>query len=234
MNNKPIIEIIGRNYIEDNDSVIKVNDDYRLAIVKSGGIPFIITPTDELNYGNALSHRTRLLSETAKKDLTKVLKMCDGILMTGGSHWYQFDEFICQYALDNDIPLLGICLGMQILGNIDNFCGTEKSDKTVKNDTNINHCQIRKPYVHNCLIKEGLLYDILKTDNIKVNSRHNYHITNKDYFIVEAYSEDGLIEAISIPNHKFALGLQWHPESMLEYDNSMKKIFDAFIKKSKK
>lgn len=231
---KPIIGIVGRAFSEDNDSVIKLNEDYRLAIVKNGGIPFVIVPTNDLLYGETLPREAGRLMQEDIDSLKQILSLCDGILMTGGSRWYEFDEVVCQYALDNNIPILGICLGMQILGNVDNFCGTQNSDRTVKNQTQINHCQEGIKYVHNCVVHKGLLHDILGVDKVSVNSRHNYHIVEKDYFYVDAHSEDGLIEAIHIPNHKFALGVQWHPENMLVYDSNMYKIFDAFIEAAKK
>ena len=122
---------------------------------------------------------------------------------------------------------------MQILGNIDNFFGTQNSDKTVRNDTEIDHCQKEKDYVHECTVVKGLLHDILKVDKMKVNSRHNYHIFEKDFFQIDAYSEDGLIEAIHLPDYKFAFGVQWHPENMIFYDHTMTKIFEAFIEAAK-
>ena len=234
MKQKPIIGIVGRSFFEENDSIIKLNEDYRLAVVNSGGIPIMIIPTDNLHYGITRPRDAKRLTEQDIEYLYEILSKCDGILMPGGSRWFQFDEIICQYALEHNIPILGICLGMQILGNVDNFDGIHDSDKTVKNETKLNHCQEGVHYVHDCILYDGLLRDILGAEQISVNSRHNYHIVKKDYFYVDAYSEDGLIEAIHIPNHKFALGVQWHPENMLNYDSNMHKIFDAFIEASKK
>lgn len=232
MKQKPVIGIVGRSYSEENTSVIKLNEDYRLAVVKSGGIPFIIIPTDVLCYGTTRPCDAGKLTEQEKEDLHTILSKCDGILMSGGSRRYEFDEIVCQYALNHNIPVLGICLGMQILGSTDYFDGTGTSDRTVRNDTQIDHCQEGVPYVHECVIHNGFLHDILETDQLKVNSRHNYHIVEKDYFNIDAHSEDGLIEAIHIPNYRFALGVQWHPENMVEYDDYMHKIFDAFIEAS--
>lgn len=234
MKEKPIIGIIGRSFEEGNDFIIKLNEDYRLAVIQSGGIPIIIVPSNDLKYGATLPRNAGHLTEMDRADLYQVLSLCDGILMTGGSRWYEFDEVVCKYALEKNIPILGICLGMQILGNIDNFCGTQNSDKTEKNQTIINHCQEGVDYVHDCIIQDGILHDILGVNQIQVNSRHNYHIVKKDYFCIDAYSEDGLIEAIHIPDHKFALGVQWHPENMLTYDSHMHKIFDFFIEMAKK
>lgn len=229
MEKKPVIGIIGRSFIVDDESVICVNEDYRLAVVKAGGVPVVLIPPNYLKYGITQPRDAGRLTDGEKENLYAVLRGCDGFLMTGGSRWYDFDEIVCRYAIDNDIPILGICLGMQILANIDNFCGDIRSDKTIKNDTSINHCQEKVDYVHKVRINDGKLYDILGEREILVNSRHNYHVTEKDWFNVDAYSEDGLIEALSIPNMKFALGVQWHPENMVFYDSIMLKIFESFI-----
>ena len=230
---KPIIGIISRSYNHDGKSVIEINEEYRLAVVKGGGIPFIVVPSDNTNYGAISCPNSDNLNNSNIESLDKILSFCDGILMPGGYVWNKFDEYICQYALTRNIPILGICLGMQIMGSIEYF-NTSVHDRTIKNNTVINHCQEEKEYVHRCKLNEGPLKEILKKDYIMVNSRHNYHIISRDYFHIDAYSEDGLIEAISIPNHKFAIGVQWHPESMLEYDDDMLKIFVSFIKAAEK
>ena len=86
---KPIIGIIGRGYLENSDSIMKLNEEYRLAIIKSGGIPFMILPTNDLKYGETLPRNAGYLTEEEKEDLYKILSLCDGFLMPGGSRWYQ-------------------------------------------------------------------------------------------------------------------------------------------------
>ena len=66
-----------------------------------------------------------------------------------------------------------------------------------------------------------------------VNSRHNEHIDSVDNFVVSAISEDGIIEAIEDKNKNFVLGIQWHPESMLDYDIYACDIYKYFINKCK-
>lgn len=224
---KPIIGIICRKFIIDGESVFQLNTDYYSAIVKNGGIPLGVFSSDYCIQNN----NSNFLSDESISDLDNILSKCNGILMTGGYNWNKCDEYILEYALKNDIPILGICLGMQIMGSMD-FFNSDMPDRTIRNDTIINHFQKGKQYVHKCKILDGLLYKILKKNSIVVNSRHNYHIEDRKYFNIDAYSEDGLIEAISIENHKFALGVQWHPESMIDYDEDMFKIFKAFIEAS--
>ena len=120
MKYKPIIGIVGRISEIENKNIIYVNEEYRLSITKAGVIPFIIIPSNDSIYNNQINR----LTVQDKNNLLIILKFCDGILMPGGNVWYEFDEFICEFAINNDIPILGICLGMQILANMDSFCGT--------------------------------------------------------------------------------------------------------------
>ena len=77
MNRKPVIGIIGRTFLEENNSIIKLNEDYRLAVIKSGGIPMIIVPTDNLHYGITCPRDAERLMDENKKDVYEILSKCD-------------------------------------------------------------------------------------------------------------------------------------------------------------
>lgn len=79
------------------------------------------------------------------------------------------------------------------------------------------------------ILKNTLLSNIVKKDEINVNSKHNYHVSKVNRFKVSAYSEDGLIEAIELPGKNFVMGVQWHPEKMVDYDEDANKLFDHFV-----
>lgn len=195
-------------------------------------VPILILPTKDIVYNKTRSSKECVFDNEKYKKLDTVLDKCDGFIVPGGNKWYGHDEYIVKYAYDNDKPLLGICLGMQIIGVMDNRLNSGKFDMTVKNDTVVNHQQRDVPFVHDVqIIENTLLHRILKSDTIKVNSRHNYHVGGVVNLNIDAVSEDGLIEAVSYPDKKFIIGVQWHPEDMYEYDKNSKKIFDYFVSK---
>lgn len=151
--------------------------------------------------------------------IIEAIKLCDGIILSGGSKVTTNDIELVKYLYENNIPTLGICLGMQ------SMCFAFNNKQEIKID---NHCSLEE-YVHFINIKKDtLLYEILDSDRIKVNSRHNYAVINTN-FKVNAISDDKIIEGIEDRSKKFFLGLEWHPES-LEDDNSCK-IFNYFINK---
>ena len=232
---KPIIGIVERtNRIKNNKYNIFVNDNHRRAVIESGGIPISILPTQNIKYEQKDNKKENSpLNEEEQEDVIRVIEKCDGIILQGGNYSYYFDEFIARYCIENDIPILGTCMGMQVLAAVD--CNTSRMKNVSFIKSNINHKQIEAKYVHNInIIKDSLLHSIIDKDEIKVNSRHMYKIINVNNAKVSAESEDGLIEAIEFPNKKFALGVQWHPEDLFDTDENMFKIFRAFITISEK
>ena len=225
---KPIIGIVGRLY--SGESNIICVEEVRLAVTKMRGIPLLILPVDRDEMSCKIVY-----SEEEIKDLERVLSLCDGFILPGGDTWYSLDEVVIDYAIRCDKPLFAICLGMQALSKV--LSGDDRIgyDNTIKNDTFINHFNPNKTYVHSVIIdKNSKLYSIMGEKEILVNSRHSYHIPELDNTLVSARSSDGLIEGIELKNRKFILGVQWHPESLIDKDESSKKIFSKFISSSQK
>lgn len=150
------------------------------------------------------------------KKIDDILDLCDGFILQGGDDFTDFDLELVDRLYKLDKPLLGICLGMQTIGYF--FNGKLSKCKNHKSD---------EAYVHQINIVKGTkLYNIIGESNILVNSRHFDYVIYTDATI-SAISDDGIIEAIEIPNHKFCLGVQWHPESL--NDINSKRLFQSFI-----
>lgn len=228
MANKKIIGILGIPSLdEENFPLVGIYDEIWKSVIKKNAIPFMIIPPSCIDYVNTKNSDISKLSENEKNLLQDMVDLCDGIILPGGYRIYEYYTFVAKYAIEKDIPILGICMGMQLLAVIDN-----QENVIEQNGTKINHKQRGEKYVHDINIVENtILRDIVKTEHIKVNSRHNYHVTKTNQFIVSSYAEDGLIESIELPNKKFVVGVQWHPEAMLDYDEYANKLYDRFMEK---
>ena len=198
---KPIIGIITRKSISDeghNTNIIY--DDIVKCIQNNGGIAIGII----LN-----------------KNYKELINLCDGIIFQGGDDFEEYDLSALKYIYEIDKPVLGICLGMQLMGVL---FGGELID--------IDNHKKKLYYAHNVTInKNSILYNMFKTNNIKVNSRHKSVIKNTKLKVV-GISNDGYIEAIEDSNKKFFIGVQWHPENMISYDDKQNNLFKYFIKKT--
>lgn len=149
------------------------------------------------------------------EDITPYLNICQGFILQGGDDIEEQNLKTIKILKEKNIPTLGICLGMQEM-----FYH--------KNLIDISNHQINS--LHEIrIIKNTLLYKIIKKDKILVNSRHNSSIKNTKYKI-SSFSQDNTIESIEDQSKKFFLGLQWHPENLYNIDSNSRKIFDYFIK----
>lgn len=135
---------------------------------------------------------------------------------------------LVEEALAQDLPILAICRGLQIL-NVSQG-GTliqhlNPLDRHQRTDTS------HELPAHRVTIRPGtLLSTIAGTDTWQVNSRHHQAVrTVAGNLRVSAFDpEDGTIEALEHPERRFVLAVQWHPEDQARVDPNQMKLFQSF------
>jgi len=196
------IGVITRNFSENNKNFIGAREDLFKTLMNFDVCTLGIPISMDFKY------------------IKKVVDKCDGIVLSGGDNFCENDFLLVDYLYKNDIPTLGICLGMQSMGEYFN----DRNEIRVENHHSLDE------YVHKIKIEKGsLLYKIIGKSEINVNSRHHNAIT-KPKLKISAISEDDIIEAVEDANKKFFLGVEWHPESL--NDENTKKLFEYFINHS--
>lgn len=211
-----------------------VTTTYVSAVIRLGGLPLIlpIVSSDLL--------------------MKQYVSLCDGFLFCGGDDItpllffeepqfnigptdLQLDRYqihLMQHILNERMkPVLAICRGMQIL-NV--ACGgTIYQDILLQPGNPFNHMQtssLRSDISHQVNITHGSqLFEILG-HSIYTNSYHHQTINKPGHeLIISATTSDGTIEAIEMPSHPFVIGIQWHPEWMLDVSEPMQHLFRIFI-----
>ena len=211
---KPVIGITG-NY---GELTCKLGESYYKSILKAGGVPVIIPPLGDTDC------------------IINTLEHIDGLLLSGGADFnplYAGEEpqsklssinserdlpelLITQLAYNRQIPILGICRGIQTIAMT--LGGQVMQD--ISETAHIKHSQDadRSEPTHSVNIVEGsILSSLYEEQHIYVNSFHHQAVGDTGQrFRVTARSADGLIEAIESTEHKSIMGVQWHPECLSE------------------
>jgi putative glutamine amidotransferase len=139
-----------------------------------------------------------------------------------------WETALFEAALSRGKAVFGICRGLQLMnkalgGTVTNIGGKE----TVKHQQGTNRSQVS----HKVQVTPGsLIHKIMGKESFMVNSGHHQHAASpgKD-FEVTGKAEDGVIEVMELKNHPFVMGVQWHPEGMINHDPFSMKLFSAFI-----
>jgi CTP synthase len=192
------------------------------------------------------------------KNVEKILSdcNCDGILIPGGFGIRGIDGKIsaAKYARENNIPYLGICLGMQIavIEFVRNVCNIKDADSGEFNDGSENKVIDYLPDqsgnipkggtlrlgAYPCKIMNGSkLFDCYKTNLIYERHRHRYEFNNKykktltdNGMTISGVSPDeNIVEVVELKNHKFFIGVQYHPE-FKSRPNKPHPLFVEFIR----
>jgi putative glutamine amidotransferase len=141
----------------------------------------------------------------------------------------RMELYLARYSLHTKLPLLGICRGAQIVAIAQR--GALYQDIT--NIAAVQHLQKapRNYPIHQVKVyKNTLLYQITGQRSFRVNSFHHQAIKNVGPgMVVSAVAPDGIIEAVEVQHHPFALGVQWHPEWLFNCQHAAT-LFIALVK----
>lgn len=212
-----------------------LRENYCSSIRKAGGLPV------------GLPHEIDVVD--------RYLDMVDGLIISGGMYDIhpelygeekiqgelvtkdsrtQFEFALVRGALARDIPLIGICGGMQVLAVINGAKLVQ--DIRTEVSGSLNHMQ---PLPHNesshpVIFTPGTqICKLFGKQNVGVNSVHHQSIKDlPPEIMVSAVAEDQVIEAIEIPGQTFCLGFQWHPEYLISQGEL--NVFEAFIAAARK
>jgi gamma-glutamyl-gamma-aminobutyrate hydrolase PuuD len=183
---------------------------YISMVTKAGGVPLIIPPAG---------------------DMTILLGSIDGLIVSGGpdispasyneepgsmtTEFYPEQDYsemgLIKEALHRDMPLLGICRGMQILSvahgggmhqHLDTTPGFEGHGGFAGESTE-----------HGVIVEENSLLASIMGNSFTVNSLHHQGVSDAGGMTISARAEhDGLIEGVEREDKRFCIGVQWHPE----------------------
>ncbi|OLZ10005.1 gamma-glutamyl-gamma-aminobutyrate hydrolase family protein [Sulfobacillus thermosulfidooxidans] len=230
---KPLIGIsVSREIGSDNVPRDFLRATYLHAIQLAGGIPILLPNIPESQ---------------------EALKVCHGLLLTGGgdydpARYGQSDKgtkwdgvstdrdetelLLIRTAYDLAMPIFGICRGIQALAVAGD--GSLIQDiPTTYPDSVLHHHQSapRSSPTHQVTVdKSSHLASILGTEQVVVNSFHHQAVDQvPKNWVVNAHAEDGVIEGMELPQYPFGIGVQWHPEDLVDSFQEARQLFIAFV-----
>jgi microsomal dipeptidase-like Zn-dependent dipeptidase/gamma-glutamyl-gamma-aminobutyrate hydrolase PuuD len=217
-----------------------IADAYVQSILKSGGCPVVIPMQEDLNALVCLLDKIDALVLTGGGDLHPAFFHETPIPSIGNTHIDRdvYDLTLIRLAADRQIPLLGICRGLQVInvafgGNLYQDIPTQYQGKA-EGDIQVEHNQTtpKSQTSHTVRIdRDSCLYRILQRESLEVNSFHHQAIKNLAPVLkATAYAPDGIVEAFESNNCHRIWGVQWHPEGMAAAGNrDMLTLFRRFV-----
>ncbi|MDY6037520.1 MAG: gamma-glutamyl-gamma-aminobutyrate hydrolase family protein [Eubacterium sp.] len=211
---------------------------YLEGVLDAGGIPVMLPFTDDEDAVKALIHKLDGIIFTGGPDSDPALYGEKPVLKLGSTAPIRdiTESLYFKYAYEKDLPILGICRGMQLMNIL--LGGSVWQDQPSQFPSEINHDQTQPNYIasHSIDIIPGTpIADWFNgKKELEVNSFH-HQVLNRLAKGVEvmAYAKDEkIIEAIYIPEKKFCCGLQWHPETLRAGREEQNLVFHALIRAS--
>ena len=225
---RPLIAITG-NFGEKG---CELAEGYYQSLLRAGATPVVIPPTTDLTTINPLLQRV------------------DGILLSGGADlnplWIgeephtalgalnpvrdAFELLLIRRAVDHQIPILGICRGMQMLaaalgGKVEQDMATAHPNAAL-----LKHSQAapRSEATHRITLDENSQLAQVLGRELFVNSFHHQAVAETGTQLRPvAFAADGTLEALESTQFKSIIGVQWHPECMDNEDSA--RLFRHFV-----
>ena len=138
-------------------------------------------------------------------------------------------------ALDADLPIYGICRGMYILNAV---LGGKPTEIVEGHAGDEGDGGAREPAYHRIYISPGskLAAVVGSGGFVRVYSPHGRGVRNaqkSSALLASAYSlEDGLIEALESPTHRWVIGVQFHPERRMEVPPHFDRLFQSLVERA--
>jgi putative glutamine amidotransferase len=197
--------------------------------------------------------RARVLEVTESP--RKILNEVDGVLLTGGGDvdpvFYKEDrhplthdaepgrdEFeidLARRAMSDNIPLLAICRGAQVLNVAAGGTLVQDIPSAIESDLTHSVTEPKNLECHDIDVVAGSKLSIVLGGRLnpacscRVNSRHHQSVGRPGAgLVVNARAADGVIEGIEKPDAAFCVGVQWHPENFWR-SGEFKPLFEAFV-----
>lgn len=217
--------------------MVTLRSTYPHAVAVAGGVPVVVPPIRD-------------------SSLRSIYERLDGLILSGGGdidpiHYgaasispftdeidRERDEVeiqLARWAIEDNKPLLAICRGQQVLNVA--LGGTliqdirEEVPRALRHEspTELWFDRLMHPIT---LVADSPLIQAMRglSDRIEVNSLHHQAI--KDLapgLTITACADDGIIEGVAFPNRRFALGVQWHPEALVDQHPPMKALFESLV-----
>ncbi len=211
----------------------RLHRDYVRSVERAGGLPLVLVPglpgdapellarLDALLFTGGVDVDPALYAAAPHPKLGPIVRERD-----------DFELALLRAAVARDLPLLAICRGHQVLNVA--LGGTLVQDIPSVLATAGAHNERGRPdrRVHGVALQPGTrLRAILGQDQVQVNSFHHQAIDRLgDGLRVSALAPDGLIEGVELPERRFALGVQWHPEAFWRRRDGFQPLFEALVR----
>lgn len=233
---RPVIAVTG-NF---GDKGCELAKGYYLSIEQAGGVPVVLPPTDNAQVILSALDRVDAIVFSGGGDINPLFlgeQPLPGLGSINGER-DAGELLLARLAYDRQIPMLGICRGIQVLaaalgGEVLQDLGTQypAPEKLLK------HSQQAARHVptHTVSLEEGsLVRNIFGTSRLHVNSFHHQAVnTPGSRLKASAFSPDGVVEAVESTEYKPILGVQWHPECFAPAnDHSMLPLFKWIVEEA--